>query len=363
MARDRADVVIIGCGVVGLTVAHELLAARPETRITLVARELPGTDDDSQSWSSPWASCNWFPYGNKPQTMRWETISYERLWDLIPTGLVMPMPTTMIWNNESIGDQIWYQEVVRDFRTLEPDELPATHKYGVKFTTITLEPRAYLQWMKSKLEERGCRFVRRHLPSIASASEYGIRDCVIVNATGMGAASLAGVEDTSMFPIRGQTITIHAPHITEGLSEVSSPEATYCIPRPGGTAILGGTFQFRNWETAADPDAGLAIFERCARLVPALRDKRTRIVSHNVALRPARMGGMRLETEIIEYPLDGLDEVLPDYGLTDDSEEKENNGRTTPVKTLKVVHAYGIGPAGFQNSFGIAADVVKLVLA
>lgn len=82
-----------------------------------------------------------------------------------------------------------------------------------------------------------------------------------------------------------------------------------------------------------------------------------------MALRPARAGGMRIEAERMDYPLEGPAEVLPDYELTPDvlAEGAREDGKG-PSKTFKVVHAYGMGPAGFSCSWGIAADVVKLIL-
>lgn len=33
----------------------------------------------------------------------------------------------------------------------------------------------------------------------------------------------------------------------------------------------------------------------------------------------------------------------------------------TDLKSFQVVHAYGVGPAGYQESWGVAEDVLKLV--
>ncbi|KZW02803.1 FAD dependent oxidoreductase [Exidia glandulosa HHB12029] len=362
---ELADVVICGAGVLGLSVAHTLLAERPNMRVAIVAREMPGLDDYSQNWASPWAACNWFSYSNKPTTVRWETISFERFWDMIPEGIVMATPTTMCWSAAGVAEQIWYQDVVRNYEVLEGDAIPAGYKYGVKYTTITLQPRLYLQKLKNGLEKRGVTFVRRYLPSIAYATAYGKKDAIIVNCTGLGSMSLGGVEDTSMFPIRGQTITVHAPHIKESICDIvdGGGDATYCVPRPDGTCIIGGTFQFSNWQQGLDTDTGFAIFDRASRMIPALLSPETKIVSHNVALRPARMGGMRVEVERVEYPLEGPQEVLPDFELEADVPVEALEEGKVPSKSFTVVHAYGMGPAGYSCSWGIAEDVVKLILS
>lgn len=71
-------VVILGAGVIGLTVAHVLSSQAPNTyNIIIVARDLPG-DFDSQAWASPWAGANWsdMPYGASDERIKkWETVT------------------------------------------------------------------------------------------------------------------------------------------------------------------------------------------------------------------------------------------------------------------------------------------------
>jgi len=132
-------------------------------------------------------------------------------------------------------------------------------------------------------------------------------------------------------------------------SEGKEPgEATYIIPRPDGTVILGGTFQQDNWELAVNHRTGRRIFERCAALEPALLpSKGTTFLSHNVGLRPARRGGPRVEVEVVKLPLPN--DLVPCNGTGN-----------RPSRELKIVHAYGFGPAGYQNSWGVAEEVASL---
>lgn len=71
-------VVILGAGVIGLTVAHVLSSQAPNAyKITIVARDLPG-DSDSQAWASPWAGANWadMEYGASDERIKqWETVT------------------------------------------------------------------------------------------------------------------------------------------------------------------------------------------------------------------------------------------------------------------------------------------------
>jgi D-amino-acid oxidase len=60
---------------------------------------------------------------------------------------------------------------------------------------------------------------------------------VVVNCTGLGAASLEGVRDTSVVPVRGQTILVNSdPESMIGVSgsEEGAEELTYVMKRAGG---------------------------------------------------------------------------------------------------------------------------------
>lgn len=75
-------IVVLGAGVIGLTVAH-ILSESIDTsnlnqcNITVVARDMP-EDMDSQGWASPWAGANWsiMPMGGiDDRIKKWETIT------------------------------------------------------------------------------------------------------------------------------------------------------------------------------------------------------------------------------------------------------------------------------------------------
>ena len=108
---------------------------------------------------------------------------------------------------------------------------------------------------------------------------------------------------------------------------------SYVIPRPGedGSVLLGGTTQPHNWDTSYDENTAQEILSRCAMFIPELLDpEKTKILSHNVGLRPAREGGPRIEVEWMKFPLDSPS--IP-YSCQEDPKER----------TVKVVHAYGFG--------------------
>ncbi|KAH9837235.1 nucleotide-binding domain-containing protein [Rhodofomes roseus] len=349
------EVVILGAGVIGLTVAYTLLTTSPNAyKIKIVARDMPD-DLSSQAFASPWAGANWSPMrGSNDRTRVWERATINKMWELTPQGLAMELPSRVFFTTNEDLSQLWYKDLVKDFRVLDPSEVPAGLQGGIAFKTFSINPELYLPWLQSELLARGVEFVRRKVHSLGEAAALAGPNSVLVNATGIGARSLIGVEDADVHPIRGQTIIVHAPGLKEFVSlplGAGNPgEATYIIPRPSppGEVLLGGTFQPDNWDTSVDVATAKGILERCAALAPQLKDAETRILRHNVGLRPARKGGPRVEAAWTDVPLKS--ELLP---------LPESDGRVNGRVLL--VHAYGFGAAGYQNSWGAAQEVADLI--
>lgn len=272
------------------------------------------------------------------------------------TGLVHNVPYTIYYDEENL-ENLWYKDLVREFRVLTPDEVQGGTKGGVAFRTITVNPEEYLPWLKSELLANGVTFVRKKLQSVEEAAEIAGIDGLIVNATGLGAKSLIGVEDNSVFPIRGQTIVVHAPEFKECMAigrSISSGvtgaggTVTYIIPRPSphGHVLLGGTYQKNNWDLSVDFETAKTIWECCTEFIPILKAESTQVVSHNVGLRPARENGPRIELEWMDLPL------RRDF--------MHGHGRGIARK-YPVVHCYGFGGAGYQGSWGAAEEAVDLL--
>ncbi|KAI5120841.1 hypothetical protein M0805_007028 [Coniferiporia weirii] len=355
MSSDEKQhtIIVLGAGVIGLTIAH-VLSTGPANKVVVVAREMP-EHLFSQGWSSPWAGANWSPLGVfDERRYKWEQVTFNKFWSMIPTGLVMELPSRFYYEEiEAFSADPWWKDIVRDFRVIAESEIPPGFVAGVAFTTISVKPGTYLNWMKDELTERGVEFVHRNVGSIEEAAALGGENCVVVNATGLDSKSLFGVEDKDVYPIRGQTIIVNAPHVKEFLvgsaySRNLADEATYIIPRPDGTCILGGTFQHDNFDLTVNLDTAQRLYERCTILESGLLLSRgTTVLSHNVGLRPSRKGGPRVELESMQLPL--TNPLVPRY------EEKR------PQRKLKVIHAYGLGPAGYQESWGVAEEVANIL--
>jgi D-amino-acid oxidase len=98
----------------------------------------------------------------------------------------------------------------------------------------------------------GTLFIRRHLTHIREAfSLTRPAPLAVVNAFGLLVCKLGGVEDSNVYPTRGQTILVRTECAQRCIFRGShrlGEEPTYIIPRPfGGDTILGGCRQAGSW--------------------------------------------------------------------------------------------------------------------
>ncbi|TCD68307.1 hypothetical protein EIP91_011166 [Steccherinum ochraceum] len=349
----QRHIVILGAGVIGMTIAHVISTRYPSKyKITIVARDMP-EDFTSQAFASPWAGANWSPFGYEENSYRRELATFNKFWDMQLTGLVHVVPYRIYIPAEPTEEMLYFKEL---FKFLPPEELPEGMKAGVIFDTITVNPEQYLPWLRLQLLNFGVTFVRRKVQGLDEAADLAGENGIIVNATGLGAKSLIGVEDEKVYPIRGQTIIVHAPGIKERaecfalpLVGVSSDDVTYAIPRPSPDehVLIGGTYQKHNWDTSVDFTAAQRMWDTAVKYMPALKSEKNSVIRHNVGLRPAREGGARIEVELVSFPVNR--DFM--YGHS----ARQTRG------TLSVVHAYGFGGTGYQCSWGAAEEAVDLI--
>ncbi|PKI83943.1 hypothetical protein MVES_002269 [Malassezia vespertilionis] len=358
---ETKDVLVVGAGVLGLTCALEL--RKQGYRVTIVARDLP-VDLSSQSFASPWAGANWLSFANTNEVeRRRDAHSYkifQQLTEVLPPHVLAFMPFAIYHSKKDDFDTYWFGQLCGGINTHDatPTALPSA-PYLYEFRSLCLNVPLYLQWLVSKLEE-DCsdftappvRFVRAYLPSLASAASYFSDAKLIVNATGLGSQSLDDVRDPAVYPIRGQTVLVWIPQFrdskyTKCYSSIGKHGAIYIIPRArSGEVVLGGTFDVRNTNSLL-PNAAVTerILKDAVKVAPELLAqgvdpnspdawKSIKVLRENVGVRPAREGGARVELDQHSIQADG--------------------------RTVSVIHAYGIGPAGYQASHGIASEVGQL---
>jgi glycine/D-amino acid oxidase-like deaminating enzyme len=234
----------------------------------------------------------------------------------------------------------WWRELVDDYRDLSTSEMPSGMASGCEFGSVCINPALYLPWLVGQCRANGVVFHRKvltHVSELRSLGFCGFKPDIIVNATGLSAAKLGGVEDKSCYPIRGQVVVVRnvAPAmVCVSGTDDGDDEACYMMTRAvGGGTILGGTMLNGSWESQFDPNIASRIMKRAVSISPELTDGQgpeyLDVIRHGVGLRPGREAGVRLEKEKI----DGV----------------------------WVVHNYGHAGWGYQGSYGCAEEVVALV--
>jgi hypothetical protein len=262
----------------------------------------------------------------------------EQLRALIPSGLAMPLPITRFASSEAGLHNHWYAGVADDYKRLPAEKCPPG-AVGVTFTSVSVNSPHYLEWLGAQCAALDVVLRRATLKSLKEAVRPDT--AAVINATGLGAGELEDVRDELVEPIRGQIVVVRAPvkRCVMDATMNHPTRSTYIIPRPnsGDQVICGGCYEVGS--TVREPDAAMtrSILEHCLARIPELSRDGTvegiEIVRECVGFRPSRRGGPRLERE-----------------------DRSFGSRRVPV-----VHAYGIGPAGYQASWGMAGDAVKLV--
>ncbi|WVQ86270.1 hypothetical protein IAT38_008438 [Cryptococcus sp. DSM 104549] len=348
------DCVVLGCGVLGLSIAVELI--QTGLKVAVVGRDIPG-DWNSADWASPWGGAVWQSYNDTEEEGRWEKCTFERLAGLAREhpDVCQRVPFNYYWTLEVLGEvwaRKWYRDLVFGFRYFTPAEVPSPYTQGVTFESYIISPPNYLQHLSSLLSSKGVPILRHTLPSLSAAytlPEFGPVDLVI-NATGLGAGSLPGLEDPQVFPSRGETVLVRAPdvravYVDDDPQPEPSDELIEVVPLPGsgGLVSLGRSFRTRETSTVPDSEVAERVIKACYRVCPLLDNKGGKgswrdveVVKHAVGLWPFRSDRARVELE-----------------------EREVEGRDGKVG---VVHAYGTGSEGYQSSVGIAVDVAELVM-
>ena len=148
------------------------------------------------------------------------------------------------------------------FRVIPVDELPSFAKHAVTFTSLTMDTTAYLHKLVARFSSLGGRVHRARIDSLTdalshvteSATNSRLQPLAIVNCTGLGSLHLGDVNDTNVYPVRGQVLVLDAPWIKEGrtlqqgkLDGGEGGARTYIIPRRSGQVVIGGTREADDW--------------------------------------------------------------------------------------------------------------------
>ncbi|KAF8670703.1 FAD dependent oxidoreductase [Rhizoctonia solani] len=368
-----AHVIVLGAGVVGLSTALKLLDKRYD--VTIISEYFPG-DKKTVEYTSPWAvSLNSLPayfrilnglmnftYVVLDRVRTTSETAYDKrtfqvMWEMSEPDHPAAGCFMRLHQVEHFVDQDPSFYSSYDFmpgHMIINDE--ATSRVTVEFETLTIDTGVYLPYLLSTFLGKGGRIVRNrvgHISQVAQGAFTPFKPDAIVVCVGLGARTLGGVEDSNVYPVRGQVSIIRAPWIKFGISERTNDSISYIIPRQSGDVIIGGTYGVNDWYPHPRQSTIDDIITRCLALssliapaearihgrTPSVSDVRSIMIESGVGLRPARKGGVRLETGSVQYVF----------------------GSPAFICKVPVVYNYGHGGSGYQSSWGTAEKAVELV--
>lgn len=313
--KNNSEVIIVGCGVSGLTSGIRLL--ENQFPVTIVARELPPYT------TSNVAAAIWYPYQAFPldRVLKWGSASVEEFYRLMENSESGVYPTMLMEVYENTVPDPWWKDIVRQFRRPSETELPDGYHDGYFVEVPLIETPIYMQYLLTKFKQLGGKIKQKNVLGISELFE---KSHLIVNCAGLGAKEL--VKDGKLFPIRGQIVRVKASGLKHSIAdEVGTLSLSYIIPR-SNDCVLGGTAEENNWDLQIDTETTNEIIRKCKLLNPALDN--IEILETLVGLRPGREE-IRLEIE-------------------------------QTSEQAAIIHNYGHGGAGFTLSWGCADEVVEL---
>jgi glycine/D-amino acid oxidase-like deaminating enzyme len=332
---------VVGAGVSGLYTAYSLVKhGIPGHHITIVAQYHPG--DSSVNYTSPSAGGNFSTISpDDTDTVMFDRYTYQHLEELQkdlggPGCGLNQFP--IIESYDYMPPQqklVLLMQYAQDFEFIPRDEFVDQEVVlAVRYKTWNFNCPLFLAKMADFLKENGVQFEKQKLNHIEEA--FSDDTTCVFNCSGLGSATLGGVNDRLMYPTRGQVVIIRAPHINQNMFRWGKNSATYIIPRPDSNlVVLGGFLDRNNYSGDTTKEETEDILKRATELHPALLDLATgkgiEIVRESAGLRPSRKGGVRIERQ-----------KLPGGKL--------------------VIHNYGAGGYGYQSGLGMAHRAVSLVM-
>lgn len=310
--------------------------------IKIVAEFFPG--DESIRYTSPYAGGNFSCItGDDPETLRRDKITYRNL-----TKVQKSLGGAKCGLDRYVSHEYFAthpsQEKINSLRSYLDDyeelkDLPEGYEYGIRFLSWNFNCPLFLKSMMNYLQRKGVQVNRKKLNHIAEA--YYPDTIAVVNCSGIGARSLGGVEDTMVYPTRGQVVVVKAPHILENRMFWGKDSATYVIKRPysNDQMILGGFLHHGDWTPDTLKEQSDDILNRTTKMFP-------KILSDNIhgpniedlevlrvvaGLRPSRTGGVRIEKQNFQNKI--------------------------------LVHNYGASGYGYQSGYAMGQEAAKLALA
>lgn len=208
----RPSVAVIGCGVIGLTVAAELRRRWRNLRITIYAKDLDiraTTSFVAAGQFEPSGICDEYQTEDEKQILAdYLRRSRDRIVELGNSsrwhryGIALRRDYTLDhWNRAY--DEYTPQDVVPQYRsgTLPFAKLNAA---GREYRTWLIDPTILLPQLVTELKRNGVRFRQRQFASKDDFAE--LKENIVINCTGYGAKAL--MNDDDVIPKRGHLVVL-----------------------------------------------------------------------------------------------------------------------------------------------------------
>lgn len=264
-AERRAAV--LGCGVVGLATAR-LLQLRGWT-VTIYARDLPPRTT-SNVGGGQWTPASVYDRAAATpafmaQFVDASRIAFRYFQDFVGAGYGVRWIDNYYLSDEPRESRLLdlLPDVFASATPLRPEQHPFAAASVQRVRTMLIEPAIYLNALLRDVHIAGGRVVVGELRD--SQAVAALPERVVVNCTGLGAATLFG--DRQLLPVKGQlTILFPQPEV----DYIVLQRGLYMFPRADGI-LLGGTFERGNSSLEVDPEAERRVVEGHRRLFGSMR--------------------------------------------------------------------------------------------
>jgi D-amino-acid oxidase len=280
LATPHRRAAVIGCGVVGLTMARTLQRRGFET--TIYASSLPPDTTSNMALAGFTPTSGLVDFSAR--TPEWEAqfrraveIAY-RQWQLLigPHWGVSWIDNYAPTDDDraASGGNALMPDSIRSARELlGPGEHPFPTRFAVRRQEMRFEPSIFLEAAMRDFLLFGGHIVVRAFASRAEIAQ--LPEPVIVNCAGLGSREL--FDDQELVPLKGQlTVLIPQAEVQYGTTGGLGTDPTspggflHMMPRGDGI-ILGGTSERGVWTLEPDEDARKRVVERHIELYAAMK--------------------------------------------------------------------------------------------
>jgi D-amino-acid oxidase len=192
------NILVIGCGVSGLTSALCLLESGHS--VSIWAKQQP------PHTTSNVAAAIWYPYKAYPpkRVTAWGEATLRKLEELrSEEGSGIIMASFLEVKPTSNPEDPWWARGMKSFRQARPEELPEGYPGGYTFEAPVIDTGVYLDFLVNRFQAQGGQ-IQPHV--VNDLTEAFTQSNIVVNCSGLGARELVG--DRDLHPARGQVVRI-----------------------------------------------------------------------------------------------------------------------------------------------------------